>query len=261
MDTDNPQDLSALPLPEGYDIAVWPAFCGDRVAFEVQDRAITLPRWIYLYSLADQSLQPLEFTTLTPLRLSAPSCSPDGRYLAVSAYLDGDWEIVVIELASGEVVYRSKSPTYPQLGHAAWPLDQESIWWMGTRVNGFYDINETTDYLDDSSRQTRTFAKGKYPAISPDGSRLAFFCGNLLYLCVSQVSSGEILFQLPVSYFKLVNNLPVSATASWSSDGQWLYFTSSITGSWDIYRVRADGSQTQNLTEDWRTDEFMPAAR
>jgi hypothetical protein len=132
---------------------------------------------------------------------------------------------------------------------------------MGTRINGFYDINRVRNYLDSSARKIKTFANGKYPAISPDGSRLAFFCGNLLYLCVAQVPSGEILFQLPISYFKLVDDLPVPATASWSSDGRWLYFTSSITGNWDIYRVRADGSLVQNLTEAWRTDEYMPTAR
>lgn len=231
------------------------------MVYEVQDRALTLPRWIYRYDLADQALQRLEMGDLKPLRLSAPTCSPDGRYLSFSAYLDGDWELVVTELASGEILYRINSPEYLQAGHATWSHDQDVLWWMGLRNNGFFDINETQDFLDNNSRQTRIFAKGKYPVISPDGNRLAFFCGNLLYLCVARVPSGEIIFQIPISYFKLVNEQPVSATASWSSDGQWLYFTSSITGSWDIYRVRADGSQTQNLTEAWSTDEFMPAAR
>ena len=261
INVDDPEEQQTLPLPEGYDLAAWPTFCGERVAFEVQDRALTLPRWIYLYDLAEQALQLLELGDLKPLRLSAPACSPDGRYLAFSAYLDGDWELILTELGSGEVLYRFKSSEYPLLGHASWSLSQEAMWWMGTRVNGSYDINQTQGYLAGQAGQIQTFAKGKYPAISPDGSRLAFFCGNLLYLCVAGVPSGEILFQIPVSYFKLVNGLPVPATAAWSSDGQWLYFTSSITGNWDIYRVRADGSQAQNLTETWRSDEFMPAAR
>lgn len=261
MEVDRPTDRRLLPLPDGYDIAVWPAFCGERVAFEVQDRALTLPRWIYLYDLTDQSLRPVDLEDLKPLRLSAPGCSPDGRYLAFSAYLESDWELILLDLARGEIVYRFKSAEYPLVGHASWPLDRETVWWMGTRVNGFYDINRTQDYMEGGPGITQPFAKGKYPAVSPDGSRLAFFCGNLLHLCVAGAPSGEILFQIPVSYFKLVNDLPVPATASWSSDGEWLYFTSSITGNWDIYRVRADGSQTQNLTEDWRSDEFMPAAR
>jgi hypothetical protein len=261
MDLNRPEERQALPLPEGYDLASWPAFCGERLAFEAQDRALTLPRWIFLYNLADQSLQPVVLADLDPIRLSAPGCSPNGELLAFSAYLDNDWELILLELDSGRIVYRHKSAAYPWLGHASWALDQETLWWMGSRVNGFYDINRTRGYLDGQPGFTQTFAQGKYPAISPDGSRVAFFCGNLLHLCVAEAKSAEILYQIPVSYFKRVNDQPAPATASWSADGQWLYFTSSITGNWDIYRVRADGSQIQNLTEDWRTDELMPAAR
>lgn len=261
MNAEQPQELYSVPLPEGYEIGNWPAFCGESIAFEAQDRALTLPRWIFLYHLSDQSIRPLEIKELKPLRMRTPTCSPDGHYLAVSAYLDGRWELIVSELDTGAVVSRIHDPDYPVLGNATWPNDQQAVWWMGTRINGFYDINETRKFQDSDLMQTRTFAKGKYPAIAPDGSRLAFFCGNLLYLCVARVSSAEMLFQIPISYFKLIDDLPVAATASWASDGQWLYFASSITGNWDIYRVRADGSQVQNLTEDWLTDEFMPSAR
>jgi Tol biopolymer transport system component len=74
-------------------------------------------------------------------------------------------------------------------------------------------------------------------------------------------STNTLLFQIPVSYFKQVDRKEAPASAAWSSDGKWVYFSSSISGSWDIYRMRPDGSMIQNLTEDWPSDELMPAAR
>jgi len=48
-------------------------------------------------------------------------------------------------------------------------------------------------------------------------------------------------------------------TAMWSGDGLWIYFASAADGDWDIYRVRPDGSELQNLTAEWDSNELMPA--
>ena len=97
--------------------------------------------------------------------------------------------------------------------------------------------------------------------LSPDGTRLAYFCGNLSNLCMVEWPSLKTLFQMPISYFKPINKKPAPATAAWSLDGAWVYFSSSISGNWDIYRMRPDGSQVQNLTEGSSADELMPSAR
>jgi Tol biopolymer transport system component len=49
------------------------------------------------------------------------------------------------------------------------------------------------------------------------------------------------------------------ATAMWSGDNQWIYFSSEDGGDWDIFRMRPDGSGLENLTQDWASNELTPA--
>lgn len=39
-----------------------------------------------------------------------------------------------------------------------------------------------------------------------------------------------------------------AVTPAWSPDGGWIAFASNHQGSYDIYRVRPDGSQMQRIT-------------
>jgi TolB protein len=39
-----------------------------------------------------------------------------------------------------------------------------------------------------------------------------------------------------------------AVTPVWSPDGRWIAFASNHQGSYDIYRVRPDGSQMQRIT-------------
>jgi TolB protein len=46
----------------------------------------------------------------------------------------------------------------------------------------------------------------------------------------------------------LTPNLGKDYYGQWSPDGQWIIFLSDRDGKWEIYRMRADGSEQQRLT-------------
>ncbi len=262
MDPDEPSHWIELPVPPDYETVTWPTFCGERVAFEVQDYSLTLPHWIYLYNQTNQQLEKLTIDSETaPGRAMQPSCSPSGRYMVITGNHTGQWLLDILDLAEQKIITSLDFDEYPQLGFASWPTSEDRFVWMGTRFSGFYDVNQTTRFLEGNSPRTQTLAQGKYPVISPDGKKVAYFCGNLFSLCVVEWPSVKTLYEVPVSYFKKIDGDIPPASAAWSADGQWIYFASSLAGNWDIYRMRPDGSGIQNLTEDWPSDELMPAAR
>jgi hypothetical protein len=190
-------------------------------------------------------------------RAVQPGCSPDGRYLAVTAFRSGRWYLNVSDRQEETVLVERLAGEYSNLGYVTFLPEELQYFWMGVRASGYFDIMQTAVQTD----RTWLIGQGKHPAVAPDGSRLVYFCGNLLHLCMFERETNELLFQIPISYFKKINEKNIPATAAWSQDGQWVYFSSSILGNWDVYRMHPDGSQMQNLTEAWTSDEYMPAAR
>lgn len=261
MDPDNPESWRLLTAPDDYEMLAWPSFCGDELAFEAADRSLNLPTWVFLYNLTTSQVNPLELPGQSPQRATQPGCSSDGQYMSYTAFRPGRWSFNVLDRKQNTILMDRPAGEYSSLGFATWLTAENLFYWMGTRASGYYDIIETDNLLQNPPGPSRVVAQGKYPAVSPDGSRLVSFCGNMLHLCMVERKTGKLLFEIPVSYFKKINQKAVPATAAWSADGKWLYYSSSILGNWDIFRMRPDGSQVQNLTESWTSDEYMPAAR
>jgi hypothetical protein len=262
MNSADIQEWRPLPSPDGYEIIRWPTFCGSQVLFEADDRALTLPRWVFVVDIQQDSLTPFNLPEgVVADRLAAPTCSPSGRYMGVSTQRDYVWRLDILDLIQSSLIFEQESQDYPMLGHASWGQADDSIIWMGFRTSGYFDINETSGFLTPGNTSTRFISQGKYPALSPTGDYLAYFCGNMLDLCLVAWPSGEVVFQQAINYYKKIDGESVTASVSWSRDGKWIYFTSSLAGNWDIYRMHPDGSELQNMTADWPSDEIMPAAR
>lgn len=81
------------------------------------------------------------------------------------------------------------------------------------------------------------------PAISPDGTRIAF---------TSSVDAGN--FDIYVSNLdgsamqRLTNNRAIDSSPCWSPDGRRIAFTSNRTGTVQIYTMNADGSSQERIT-------------
>ncbi len=90
------------------------------------------------------------------------------------------------------------------------------------------------------------------PALSPDGSRIAFVSGN----------GKDQIFLMNADGTRprpLISDDADDKNPTWSPDGQWIAFSSNRNGShYHIYVVRADGTDLRQLT-DWGGDDRWPS--
>lgn len=115
-------------------------------------------------------------------------------------------------------------------------------------TDGFLDI--LTIWSSDGSNQRLVYqdsaADARVCDWSSDGQHLVFESGGQLYL-VQADGTGKT---------PLPNQPPgINSQAAFSADGQWLVFRNENGGQIDLYRIRPDGSDLQQLTSDAASDD------
>lgn len=99
---------------------------------------------------------------------------------------------------------------------------------------------------------TRNFDSARKPALSPDGTRVAFQArkdGNWeIYLL--DLQTGETA--------RLTNALAYDGAPAWSPDGKYIAFESYRSQKLDIWRMDANGKNPINLTADVDANNFTP---
>ena len=270
MDSQNVENWKVLPAPPGYETVWWPTFCGDQLAAEVEDTQGELPRWIYFLNPAQDTVTPFS-PPGSPAESGVPRCSPDNRFIAYTVNWSGNWVLTVAEPTKDKKVFEADRDTNVFIsGYASWTSNDYDIFSMATFDNGFSVIRKTTDFDRNttSDMTPRTVVNGenltdvKYPAISPDGHYLATHCKTsktVLYLCITDLFTGQTVLLHHIQSKKVGGQAMPGATPMWSGDGEWIYFSSAERDNWDIFRIRLDGSDLQNLTESWPSNEMMPA--
>ena len=254
MDIENPENWIELPIPSGYNRAWWPNFCKDFIAIEVQDRNGSNPQWIVL-------IDPRNGTNITwqpsinRQALGVPRCSPDGLTIAYS-YKDNNWwgamAIDDFPISGSQPIFQQNS-----WGYSSWTRNLNFIYTM-TKDNKKWVIQSNHISTSRTGSSPIIIASGKYPAISPDGDYLVYICHGNNDLCIMNLSSKQTNTLTDIIYIN-VNGEKFPASAMWSKDGSWIYFSSAEDGDWDIYRIHPDGSGLQNLTSNWTSNELMPA--
>ncbi len=128
-----------------------------------------------------------------------------------------------------------KQPSWAEGGLLAFSSDRNA--------RGGFDIYLLTLNPWRLERLTSNQANDESPALSPDGSKVAFVShrdGNAeIYLLA--VTDGTLT--------RLTNNSVSDSDPAWSPDGATLVFASDRDGDWDIYTADADGSNISNLTD------------
>ncbi len=99
---------------------------------------------------------------------------------------------------------------------------------------------------------TRGYSPARAPALSRDGTRLAFQSrkdGNW-EIYVLDLTSGDIT--------RLTNDMAYDGAPTWSPDGKQVAFESYRSKDLDIWRMNADGTGLTNLTPDEPAYDFAP---
>ena len=174
-----------------------------------------------------------------------PSFSPDGTQILFNSNRENENEDVYVMNVDGtnpqKVTNWDKTNETAEPG--CWSPDGTKIAFWSNR-NGKDDIYVVSA---ETFRPRVVLSDGDhdliYPSYSPDGRRM-------LYIKEGENKSGELrIMDLQTQQSTLVSKTDLSAIVSdWSPDGNWIAFSDRRNGNSEIFVVRPDGSQLQNLT-------------
>ncbi|HVQ42019.1 MAG TPA: protein kinase [Vicinamibacterales bacterium] len=186
--------------------------------------------------------------------------SPDGRFVAFISDKDGEFDLHVSQIGTGE--YTNLTQNLPGMNPPGVVLrsfgfsgDGADLWYSQTGQPG--DRKQLLRLL---SRTTRPFLGpgDAAPAWSPDGSRVVYLNnkeGGGDPLFVADAVGGEAR-QIYVGRPGEHNHNP-----TWSPDGEWIYFARGTepTAQMDIWRIRSTGGQPEQLTKQSAAINFLAA--
>jgi len=176
--------------------------------------------------------------------------SPDNAKFAFVAQAEGNHEIAILDVNSGNIERRIRVPGVGSVSHIAWSPNGQTIAFSGM-AGGISDLY----LLDLSAGTVRQLTNDRnadlQPAWSPDGKTLAFSTDrgtttdfkkmifSPLQLATIDVATGQISVFSPFPRGKHIN-------PQYSPDGKSLFFISDQDGFSDIYRLQlASGSVTR----------------
>ena len=187
-------------------------------------------------------------TAAPPPSDTPPPPAAFGR-LAFSSNRDGNPEIYVLDLAGGSPRRLTRNNTNDWLPD--WSPDGSRIAFTSYRT-GSYDL---WVMRADGSAQTSWVATGAwddYPSWAPDGERLSLSTTAN----TEGVPNSEIFVRRPNGSLQQVTySTAEDQWADWSPDGRIVFTEGYKDGSdWDIYTVRADGSNRAAWLDDAECD-------
>ena len=183
---------------------------------------------------------------------SSGAWSPDNQKFAFIAQAEGNHEIAILDVGSGNIERRVRVPGIGAISNIAWSPDGQTIAFSGQQ-GGIADL-----YLINIAAGTvRQLTNDRYgdiqPTWSPDGKTIAFSSDrgpstnfetmtfSDLQLATIDVASGQIRVYSPFAHGKHLN-------PQYSPDGRSLFFISDQDGFCDIYRLEVASGALSRVT-------------
>lgn len=217
------------------------------------------PNQLNLYVMDSDGGNPRLLLKLPDVLSFGPQWSPDGSQVAFSGSTGGHFEVYLVS-AQGT---GAKALTQPPV--AATPADEQSVinnsrpsWSPDGKQLVFVsdrDGGENLYILDLASGQVSRLTTGIYsdglPQWSPDGEAILFMS--------NRASMVKGLFTVPAAGGepKLVATPKSDESPVWAgTNGELIVFSSDRTLDWELYSMRADGSDLRQLTHSKGLDRF-----
>jgi Tol biopolymer transport system component/TolB-like protein len=172
--------------------------------------------------------------------------SPDGRRIAFSSKRDGDLELYVMDLATGDTTKLTDNAADDDA--PSWDPDGGRLAFHSVR-DGNWEIYAVDVETKETERLTNDPAVDAYPAWSPDGREIAFDSMRTSYTGGYEVYVMGADGEEP-------RRLGAGANPEWSPDGGRIVFVRQGESGGDLYLADPDGADVERLTYDGGAKRF-----
>jgi Tol biopolymer transport system component/DNA-binding winged helix-turn-helix (wHTH) protein len=175
-----------------------------------------------------------------------PAWSPDGTTIGYSRIATDEYGIYVVNAKGGEPRKISREDPRKKRGELAWTADGKHIAFSGDSPQGGAQIfllavgDASVRPLSEPQGQDRDWG----PAFSPDGRKMAFVRAN-------GAGFPEEIFLMPANggpSEKLTSErAAIMGPPAWSSDGQYIIFSSTKQGEPSLWKIPASGGEARQI--------------